>query len=102
MAEGKIFNQELQGLRPREGAEAVLRYGVHREPHRPVFEDRRLFADFFTAYYTDWEPESAFVMEVGGEVKGYLLGSRSRSGNNCIAFTRTRFCCAGISSLLGL
>ena len=42
----------------------------------PVFEDRALFADFLTGYYTDWEPESAFVIEVDGEVKGYLLGSR--------------------------
>jgi ribosomal protein S18 acetylase RimI-like enzyme len=42
----------------------------------PVFEDRELFADFLTAYYTDWEPESAFVVVGEGEVKGYLLGSR--------------------------
>jgi ribosomal protein S18 acetylase RimI-like enzyme len=42
----------------------------------PVFEDRVVFANFLTGYYTDWEPESAFVLEIGGEVKGYLLGSR--------------------------
>ena len=42
----------------------------------PVFEDREVFANFLTGYYTDWEPESAFVLEVNGEVKGYLLGSR--------------------------
>jgi ribosomal protein S18 acetylase RimI-like enzyme len=50
--------------------------GFLGNPIDPVFEDRRLFADFLTAYYTDWEPESAFVIEVDGEVKGYLLGSR--------------------------
>ena len=42
----------------------------------PVFEDRELFSDYLTGYYTDWEPESAFVLEVNGEVRGYLLGSR--------------------------
>lgn len=42
----------------------------------PVFEDRELFADYLTAYYTDWEPQSAFVIEIDGEVMGYLLGSR--------------------------
>ncbi len=41
----------------------------------PVFEDRELFADYLTKYYTDWEPESSFVLEQDGEVKGYLLGS---------------------------
>ncbi len=42
----------------------------------PVFEDRELFADYLTSYYTDREPESSFVLEVDGEVRGYLLGSR--------------------------
>ena len=50
--------------------------GFLGNPIDPVFEDRELFADYLTAYYTDWEPESAFVIEVGGEVMGYLLGSR--------------------------
>ena len=42
----------------------------------PVFEDRELFADYLTRFYTDWEPESTFVLEQNGEVKGYLMGSR--------------------------
>jgi GNAT superfamily N-acetyltransferase len=50
--------------------------GFLGNPIDPVFEDRELFANFLTGYYTDWEPESAFVLEVNGEVKGYLLGSR--------------------------
>lgn len=41
----------------------------------PVFEDRELFADYLTRYYTDIEPESSFVLEQDGVVKGYLLGS---------------------------
>ncbi len=42
----------------------------------PVFEDRELFADYLTSYYTDREPESSLVVERNGVVKGYLLGSR--------------------------
>jgi ribosomal protein S18 acetylase RimI-like enzyme len=50
--------------------------GFLGNPIDPVFEDRELFADYLTAYYTDWEPESSFVLMVGGQVNGYLLGSR--------------------------
>jgi hypothetical protein len=39
-----------------------------------VYEDRELFADFLTTYYTDHEPESSFVIEKNGELRGYLLG----------------------------
>lgn len=42
----------------------------------PVFQDRELFSDYLTRYYTDIEPESSFVVELDGVVKGYLLGSR--------------------------
>jgi GNAT superfamily N-acetyltransferase len=48
--------------------------GYSGEPIDPVFGDRDVFADFFTRYYTDFEPESAWVAEVGGEVVGYLIG----------------------------
>lgn len=50
--------------------------GFLGKPIDAVFEDRELFADYLTAYYTDIEPESSFVLEQGGVVKGYLLGSR--------------------------
>jgi hypothetical protein len=50
--------------------------GFLGKPIDPVFEDRELFADYLTAYYTDVEPEAAFVLEHEGVVKGYLLGSR--------------------------
>jgi hypothetical protein len=50
--------------------------GFLGQPIDPVFQDRTLFADFLTGYYLDREPESAFVMEVDGEVRGYLLGCR--------------------------
>jgi ribosomal protein S18 acetylase RimI-like enzyme len=57
--------------------------GFLGNPIDPVFEDRELFADFLTAYYTDWEPESAFVLEVDGDVRGYLLGSRKPLRQQC-------------------
>lgn len=50
--------------------------GFLGQPIDTAFEDRELFADYLTSYYTDREPESTFVCEVGGEVKGYVMGSR--------------------------
>ncbi len=45
-------------------------------PIDPLFEDRELFADYLTRYYTDREPESTLVCEVDGEMLGYLTGCR--------------------------
>lgn len=50
--------------------------GFLGNPIDPVFEDRELFADYLTSFYTDWEPESSFVLEQDGRVAGYILGSR--------------------------
>jgi ribosomal protein S18 acetylase RimI-like enzyme len=36
--------------------------------------DAESFADMFSGYYTDREPESALVVEIDGVVLGYLLG----------------------------
>jgi len=50
--------------------------GCMGNPVEAVFSDREAFADFFTRYYTDCEPEHAFVAEdQTGTVVGYLLGS---------------------------
>lgn len=57
--------------------------GFLGNPIDPVFEDREIFADYLTAYYTDWEPESAFVLLVNGEIRGYLLGSRHSFRQQC-------------------
>lgn len=45
-------------------------------PIEQVFTDRDVFADFFTRYYTDYEPESSIVIvdDETGEVVGYTLG----------------------------
>ncbi len=50
--------------------------GFLGKPIDPIFEDRELFSDYLTSYYTDVEPEAAWVVEQDGVVKGYLLGSR--------------------------
>ncbi|MDX6767501.1 MAG: GNAT family acetyltransferase [Candidatus Methylacidiphilales bacterium] len=50
--------------------------GFLGQPIDPVFQDRELFADYLTAYYTDIEPESSVVLEAEGRVQGYILGSR--------------------------
>jgi GNAT superfamily N-acetyltransferase len=50
--------------------------GFLGQPIDPVFEDRELFADYLTGYYTRFEPDALLVCEVRGEVRGYLMGCR--------------------------
>ncbi|MFH1067748.1 MAG: GNAT family acetyltransferase [bacterium] len=50
--------------------------GFLGKPVDALFEDRELFADFLTQYYTDAEPESSVVLEESGRVTGYVLGCR--------------------------
>lgn len=50
--------------------------GFLGKPIDPIFQDRELFADYLTRYYTDKEPESSFIIEKNNEIRGYLLGSR--------------------------
>jgi hypothetical protein len=50
--------------------------GFLGKPVDQLFEDRELFADYLTRYYTSFEPEALFVCEVNGEVRGYLMGCR--------------------------
>lgn len=44
------------------------------DPLEAFFEDRELFNDAFSTYYTDSEPESLFVADFGGCAGGYLMG----------------------------
>jgi ribosomal protein S18 acetylase RimI-like enzyme len=48
--------------------------GYMGEPVDWQWRDAESFADVFSGYYTDREPESAQVVELDGEVAGYLLG----------------------------
>jgi len=60
--------------------------GFLGDPIDPVYQDHELFADFLTTYYTDKEPESSFVLEIDGEIRGYLLGSRKPLWNQFYSF----------------
>jgi len=62
------------------------RTGFLGRPIDPIYQDRELFADFLTTYYTDHEPESCFVLEENGELVGYLLGSRKPLWNQLYSF----------------
>jgi hypothetical protein len=55
-------------------------------PIDTVYQVHEIFADFLTTYYTDHEPESSFVLEIDGELKGYLLGSRRPLVNQIYSF----------------
>lgn len=48
--------------------------GYMGEPADWYWRDRESFADMFSGYYTDREPEWASVVEIDGAVAGYLLG----------------------------
>lgn len=48
--------------------------GYMGEPADWYWRDRESFADVWSGYYTDREPESALVVERRGSVSGYLLG----------------------------
>ena len=80
---------QIRKLEPGDRArvrELCCETGFLGNPIDPIFEDRELFADYLTAYYTDWEPESSFVLLVNGEIRGYLLGSRWPFRQQCYAF----------------
>jgi hypothetical protein len=77
MATDKTFEiRKFQSADRARVRELCCETGFLGKPIDPIFEDRELFADYLSAYYTDWEPESAFVLLMNGEIRGYLLGSR--------------------------
>ena len=50
--------------------------GFLGEPIDSIFNDRDLFADYLTRYYTDVEPESSWVGEKNGVIVGYLIACK--------------------------
>ncbi len=44
------------------------------DPLEIFFANKKIFADIWTKYYTDYEPESIFVAEEDGKVVGYITG----------------------------
>ncbi len=51
--------------------------GFLGNPIDPIFGDRDLFADIYTKYYLEKEPESIFIAEHRGSVVGYILGCKN-------------------------
>ncbi len=49
--------------------------GLMGEPMEVFIEGREVFADMWSRYYTDYEPEHCWVAQVEGRVVGYLLGA---------------------------
>jgi RimJ/RimL family protein N-acetyltransferase len=47
--------------------------GLMGDTIAPQYSDLESFADMLTAYYTDAEPEGAWVAEADGKVVGYML-----------------------------
>jgi hypothetical protein len=73
--EGEAARVRPYEPRDREAVRAICCDTADRgEPVENFFPDREVFADLLTRYYTDHEPESIWVGEVGGEVIGYLTG----------------------------
>ena len=80
--QGQWSRDELSRARMRKyrsedrGAVRKLCYdtGLMGDPIDPYFGCMDLFADYWMNYYTDYEPESAFVVEVSGKIVGYLVG----------------------------
>ena len=64
--------------------------GYMGEPVGWLWRDPESFADMFTSYYTDAEPQSAWVAELDGDVTGYLLGclDSRRAWNPAAVFGR--------------
>jgi GNAT superfamily N-acetyltransferase len=67
----------VRGYRP-EDRESV-RYiccetGFMGDPMEVFFEGRDVFADMWSSYWTDYEPESCFIAKLDGKVVGYILG----------------------------
>jgi GNAT superfamily N-acetyltransferase len=58
--------------------------GMMGHPIAPYFGCYELFADYWMNYYTDYEPESAFVAELDSQVVGYLVGCRETSQQEAI------------------
>jgi ribosomal protein S18 acetylase RimI-like enzyme len=69
--------------------EIAFETGYMGEPAAWYWRDAASFADVWTGYYTDREPESAFVAVEDGAVAGYLVGcadtARAPSASDAIA-----------------
>lgn len=49
--------------------------GFMGDPVDRLFSDREAFADFFTRYYTDYEPQNCYVAVADQDIVGYLIAN---------------------------
>jgi ribosomal protein S18 acetylase RimI-like enzyme len=76
---GRLRPSDVEIRAYRASDRALVRDVCYRTGYmgRPIdwqWYDRESFADMFSGYYTDREPQSALVVEIDGVVSGYLLG----------------------------
>jgi RimJ/RimL family protein N-acetyltransferase len=64
--------------------------GLMGDPVADQWRDSESFADLFSSYYTDHEPESAQVVEIDDVVEGYLLGCVDSSRASSVASLAAR------------
>lgn len=74
--------------------------GFLGRPIDPIYQDRELFADLFTNPYLDCEPEWTLVVESGGRVAGYLMGSVSPNFNRTLLLSGFQTACKMLHRLL--
>lgn len=76
---GNSIDFLVRGYRP-EDRPAIRRIchltGYMGEPSGWYWADEHSFADVWSGWYTNREPESVGVVEIDGRVEGYLLGCR--------------------------
>jgi GNAT superfamily N-acetyltransferase len=48
-------------------------------PASLLFDGKEIVEDILTLYFTDYEPQSCFIAEVDGVVKGYLIGAKNKT-----------------------
>jgi len=69
-------------------------------PIDPIYHDRQLFADLFTKPYLDYEPEWTLVVESGGRIAGYLMGSVCPSFQRTLMLSGFQTACKMLGRLL--
>jgi hypothetical protein len=74
--------------------------GFLGRPIDPIYRDRELFADLFTNAYLDYEPEWTLVVESGGRLAGYLMGSVSPNFHRTLMLSGLQTACKMLSRLL--
>lgn len=74
LVEEFLIRQYSAGDRP-QVREIAWQTAFMGKPADSFFTGKEFLQDALTAYFTDCEPESCFVAESGGKVRGYLLGT---------------------------